>query len=287
MKLHCARLARYAAPIRVAIFLLTLLVLWLPLAAPLYWLLEDPNQVSILTMIGLYIEFIVLAHWWGRHVHQHPNILKSYGLYATLQNGLELIWGLAFGFVSISGMFLLQGWMGWLSWQIPILSFSRLFQEGLLVALGVGFAEELFFRGWLLDELQRDYSRSLSLGINSALFAVAHFIRPWKAILATWPQFVGLAILGLILVWAKRAKGRKGQENLGLPMGFHAGLVWGYYLVNVGQWVDYSGQVPDWVTGIDGNPLAGLVGLGGLGAIALYVKHLANLKTASSDQIQD
>ncbi len=283
MKFNCDRLARYAAPIRVAVFLLILLLLWLPLAAPLYWLLEDPNQVSILTMTGLYIEFMVLAHWWGRQVHQQPGILNHYGLKATPQNGLELIWGLALGFLSLLGLFVVQGWLGWLSWQVPVLSLQRLFLEGLLVALGVGFAEELFFRGWLLDELQRDYSPSLSLGINSALFAVAHFIRPWEAILATWPQFVGLAILGLILVWAKRATKHNGQGNLGLPIGFHAGLVWGYYLVNAGQWVDYSGRVPEWVTGIDRNPLAGLMGLVGLVAIALYMHRIAHLKITSSD----
>jgi len=35
------------------------------------------------------------------------------------------------------------------------------------------------------------------------------------------------------------------QESPRLPIGLHSGLVWGYYIINVGQLVEYSGQVPD------------------------------------------
>lgn len=50
-------------------------------------------------------------------------------------------------------------------------------------------------------------------------------------------------------------------NRLGISIGLHAGLVWGYYIVNVGQLIEYSNQVPVWVTGIDGNPIAGVMGL--------------------------
>jgi hypothetical protein len=51
--------------------------------------------------------------------------------------------------------------------------------------------------------------------------------------------------------------------------------VWGYYIVNVGQLVKFSNQVPNWVTGVDKNPLAGVVGVLALSAIALQMRYLA------------
>jgi membrane protease YdiL (CAAX protease family) len=62
------------------------------------------------------------------------------------------------------------------------------------------------------------------------------------------------------------------HNRLGLPIGFHAGLVWGYYIINVGNLVKYSGSVPDWITGVDRNPLAGIMGLLFLGCIAFWIR---------------
>ena len=50
-------------------------------------------------------------------------------------------------------------------------------------------------------------------------------------------------------------------DLLGISIGIRAGLVWGYYIVNVGQLIEYTNQVPVWVKGINGNPIAGVMGL--------------------------
>ena len=73
--------------------------------------------------------------------------------------------------------------------------------------------------------------------------------------------------MGLILVWAK---GRT-QNRLGLSIGLHSGLVWSYYILNVGKQIEYTGQAPTWVTGIDGNPMAGILGLIFLGLLAILM----------------
>ncbi|NET45340.1 hypothetical protein [Okeania sp. SIO2B3] len=62
------------------------------------------------------------------------------------------------------------------------------------------------------------------------------------------------------------------QELLGLPIGIHAGFVWGYYIINVGGLVKYSSVVGEWIIGINGNPLAGVMGWFFLGAIALFIQ---------------
>jgi hypothetical protein len=48
---------------------------------------------------------------------------------------------------------------------------------------------------------------------------------------------------------------------LGLTIGLHGGLVWGYYIIIVGGLIEYSGQVADWVTGVNSNPLQGVMGV--------------------------
>lgn len=257
--------------------MLTLLVLWVPSSAPIYWLGRDPNWVSIVTLVLLYGEFIILVRLWGKYVYRQPQVLRHFGLEITRRNGRNLLKGLNTGLISLVSLFLVEGWLGWLKWQPTPVFLPQVILEGLIVALAIGFAEELLFRGWLLDELQRDYHPRRALWMNALLFASLHFIKPLQEIFRTLPQFAGLLLLGLILVWAKR----QNKNRLGLPIGLHAGLVWGYYIINVGQLVQYSGQVPDWITGFNSNPLAGVMGLLFLSVLALWIRRRSQLSTPS------
>lgn len=279
LKVKLVNLARFPAPIRLGIFVVALLLLWLPIAAPIYWLLSDQNLINILTLPLLYGMFILLLQLWGRYVYLQPNLLRYYGLERTSRNGKEVLIGLGAGLAVVLSLFLIEGWLGWLLWQKPAIFFPQLIIEGLVVALAYGWAEELLFRGWLLDELQRDYPIK-AVWINALLYAILHFIKPLPEILRTLAQFPALLLLGLALVWAKQYR----RGRLGLPIGLHAGLIWGYYIINVGELVQYSGRVPDWITGVDKNPLAGIFGLLLLGLIALgmhaftFSKNSANSK---------
>lgn len=268
MKINLVNLAQRPAPIRLGCFILALLLLWLPIAAPIYLLVDDPNLVSILTMVLLYAEFIMLLRLWGQNVYQQPQILWNYGLQFTRRNGVELLCGLVLGIINITILFGLQGFLGWLVWQQPQVFLLKIVLEGFIVGLGVGFAEELLFRGWLLDELERDYSNSVSLWTDAVVFAALHFIKPLEAIIYTLPQFPALVLLGLTQVWGKRWR----RGRLGLPIGLHGGLVWGYYIINVGGLMKYSGQVPDWVTGINQNPLQGVMGVAFMSILALWMR---------------
>lgn len=268
------QLDRQPLVIRLGVFIGSLLLLWIPLALPIYGIVRDPNWAGILTMGILYVEFLVLVRVWGRYVYRQP-LFQRYGLAITRKNGRDLLLGLSLGLVSLLALLSLESVLGWLAWQPPTSDFPRIALEGLAVAVGIGFAEELLFRGWLLDELRRDYRLGVATGVNAFLFAGVHFIKPVGEILRTLPAFPGLFLLGLTLVLAKQI----GKGRLGLPIGLHGGLVWGYYLVNVGQLVEYGNRVPVWVTGIDANPLAGLMGMIGLGAIALGMRQAAKVRS--------
>ncbi len=251
--------------------------MWLPLAGPIYLIWGTGNTVSIITMLLLYSEFVWLLRLWGKQLYQQAHPLRYYGLEWNARFRRELLFGLAVGFLTLMSMFGLEGSLGWLTWQPPSPNFNLgiVVVEGLAIALGVSFAEELLFRGWLLQELERDYSLSGSLWANSLLYALLHFIRPLEAIIATWTQFLGLTIMGLSFVWGRRlCRGR-----LSFAIGLHGGLTWSYYIVNVPDLIEYSGQAPLWVTGIDNNPLAGLIGVIFLTSIATGIRILmARLK---------
>ncbi len=254
---------------RLGLFTFTLVLLWLPVAAPIYFLLGyDPNLVTILTMGLLFGGFLLFLRFWGRSVYQQPQLLKSYGLEGKRQNGLDLLKGLSIGLLFTFALFALEGLLGWVKFQTPPVILPRVILEGLVSALGIGFAEELVFRGWLLDELQRDYSQRVSLWADAILFAVLHFLKPLSEMIRTLPGFPGRLLLGLTMVWAKRSSG----GLLGLPIGLHAGVVWGYYIINVGKLVEYSGQVSPWITGVDGDPLAGVMGLMFMGVLAFWMR---------------
>jgi hypothetical protein len=60
MKNNLSLLAQRPAAIRIIGFVLCLLVVWLPIAAPIYLLLHDANLVTILTMGILAIAFFIL-----------------------------------------------------------------------------------------------------------------------------------------------------------------------------------------------------------------------------------
>lgn len=232
--------------------MVTLLLLWLPGAIPAYFLLRHPNTVTIVTMAWMFIVFLLLLRFWSQQYGQL--FFKRYGLEWTRQNGIDLLKGLMIGLGSVLSLFILKWSAGWIELGTPS-ALGRTVAEGLLSAVGIGLAEELVFRGWLLDELQQDYSSKTALWANATIFALLHFLKPLEEIVRTWLQFPGLVLLGLTLVWARRGH----QQRLGICIGLHAGLVWGYYLVDVGQLIE-SSSFPV-ITGIDGNPLAGLLGL--------------------------
>jgi membrane protease YdiL (CAAX protease family) len=261
-------IATYPVPLRLGIFILLLLFLWLPIALPLYhFFATNANLVSILTLSVLYLEFLGLSHWWGRIIYGDEG-LADYGLIWRIKTPIELINGLAIGLFFTFSLFLSQAFLGWLNFLPANPQISKIILEGFLVALAVGFAEELLFRGWLLGELEKDYRPPIALVISALIFALAHFIKPLAEIIRTFPQFPALVLLGLILGWAKRACG----GNLGKSIGLHAGLIWAYYILNVGQLIKYTGTVPDWLTGIDKNPLAGVMGLLFLTILAIWTR---------------
>lgn len=266
--------------VRMVVFLAGVVVLWLPVALPFYWLSAQgalPGGDLIPTAL-LYCFFLGLLPRWERQVHRLTKPWQAIGL-----SGGQLVplcQGLGVGLASIAVLLVIQLTLGWAEILPAERNWAALFLAGGLTAMAVGWAEELLFRGWLLHELAQGGSKAGALIGTSVIFALAHFIKPVEVILDTWPQFLGLLLLGLSLGWARRIptlhQGRVLKPSLGLPVGLHGGLVWGYYFLSVGDLSQPTGVVPAWVTGIDGNPLAGMVGIGLLSGLAVWGYRLSH-----------
>lgn len=264
---------------RLLCFIGVLSILWLPLAIPINRLLShDANLNTIVTMSLLFVELLLLWRFWGKFVYRENKIFARYGLEKSYKNNSELIKGLAIGFCLCLSLFIVEALLGWVEVIPAKSSLIKIVAEGFLSGFGIGLAEELVFRGWLLDELKRDYNKKTTMLVGATVFALAHFIKPIEEIIRTAVTFPALILLGLTLILAKFNHG----DRLGICIGIHAGLVWGYYIVNVGELITYTNKVPEWVTGIDRNPIAGVMGLIFLTGLMWFV---ANFKKRSPTKI--
>lgn len=166
----------------------------------------------------------------------------------------SLCWGLGLGVLSLAFMFSVEIACGWSQWRKQQL--QQIFQLAptiLLIALFIGGVEELVFRGFLQTTLELNLNHWLAAGLASGIFALLHLI--WEQ-QETLPQLPGLWLMGMVLALARDADG----GGLGLAWGLHAGWVWVIACLDTAQMIDYTGQVPEVVTGKNQKPLAGAAG---------------------------
>ncbi|MFM9087978.1 MAG: type II CAAX prenyl endopeptidase Rce1 family protein, partial [Cyanobium sp.] len=99
---------------------------------------------------------------------------------------------------------LLLVWSGMARWQ-PALSLAEL-ANALALGLGVGFAEELLFRGWLWGELALHLGRARGAIAQAVIFSLVQ-ARADLGIAGLVGLLGGLFLLGLALALQRRADG--------------------------------------------------------------------------------
>jgi membrane protease YdiL (CAAX protease family) len=124
----------------------------------------------------------------------------------------------------------------------------------LLLGLVISAIEEAIFRGWVLNQLQMGLPNWAAAIGTSLIFAVLHLI--WDGKSAT-PQLLGLWLMGMVLVLARWVD----QGNLGLACGLHTGWIWAMASLDAAQLTSDRDRAPIWLTGFNGQPLAGALGL--------------------------
>ena len=141
-------------------------------------------------------------------------------------------------------------WIGRISPKIII--------NAIFLIVGIGFAEELIFRGWLLEEFKNQFGLKKAIILQAFIFSIVHigFDLPfWEMI----SLLTGLFLLGILLSIIRF----KDKNSLWGCIGLHGGLVGIWFIVNNGLFF-ISKDSPKWLVGpgnINTNPLGGIFGI--------------------------
>jgi MYXO-CTERM domain-containing protein len=251
-------------------------LLYLPALMAAGWLLARPlavlapglrtDQVNLAGTVMAFVLLLTTLPTWLRRQWQDPHPWVRLGVAAPLGG---LLRALLRGLIKAAALLVLV--VAGLALAGPVhagpgVSVGQL-ANGLALLLGVGFAEELIFRGWLWGELARWIGNSRALLAQALIFSLVH---PWpleQGLLALLALKGGLLLLGVALGLQRRADG----GLLWGAVGLHGGLVGGWFLLQAGL-IQLSPTAPIALVGPGGaspNPIGGL--LGWLGLMALVV----------------
>jgi membrane protease YdiL (CAAX protease family) len=250
-------------------------LLYLPVLYGLGWLASRPLlllapgwRADQVDLAGLAVSLLLLLLTLPlrlRRVWHDPKPWRRLGL--TAGGGRALAQGVGIAallLALVSGGLLLGGQARWLG-QLN----AGLLLNGLALLLGVGFAEELLFRGWLWGELELLVGRQRALPLQALLFALVH---PWtrSGAASGLALLGGLTLLGVALALLRRRL----AGNLWAPIGLHGGLVGGWLVLQHGL-IEISATAPGWLVGPgqgDVNPIGGLLGWLGLAGLLLWLR---------------
>tara|TARA_A100001035_G_scaffold179509_1_gene142724 strand:+ start:132 stop:998 length:867 start_codon:yes stop_codon:yes gene_type:complete len=241
------------------IFIPFLYFLGFILSSPLVFIGIEKGNISLIGTILTFLIFVISLPKWFEVRWKLNNVWQLVGIRKTNRNkkpSFYFLKGLFGSIILLStiiipiNLFKDGIWLGEIS--IDILTNS------LLLIFGVGFAEELIFRGWLLEELKNQFGLKKALIFQASIFSIVHigFNLPlWQMI----SILTGLFLLGIFLAFVRL----KNDNSLWGCIGLHGGIVGGWFLVNNGLF-EISTDVPIWLVGpgnINTNPLGGFWGI--------------------------
>ncbi|MGC1197402.1 MAG: CPBP family intramembrane glutamic endopeptidase [Geitlerinemataceae cyanobacterium] len=263
------------AILKVVVFLGIWLGLWLPFAIPrsihIKWrpglpLLPD-QKLPLLASLYLLAPIVV-----GITAKLEKSNLSDYGVIWETATLADVSRGFAVGVLGLLFLFSLQFVLGAIEWTFPMGEWRKLSPSipsgfsafmfrsialclpTFLLALWVAGTEEIVFRGVLQNLLQPQYSLWEAAAIVSLIFALLHLI--WES-RETLPQIPGLWLMGMVLAWARIVDG----GSIALAWGIHTGWVWGMISLDTAGIVRHTDKIPEWIGGISGKPLAGVLGI--------------------------
>jgi len=248
-------------------------LLYVPLLYGLGWLAARPLaplapgwRPDQLDLAGVAIALLLLLVSLPRRLRRRwgcSTPWRRLGVVASPAAGLRaLLRGLLKALLLLAPLLLLLLAGGAARWRGSLEPATAL--NALALLLGVGFAEELLFRGWLWDELSLRLPPQRALLLQALVFALVH---PWYRLpgLAAPALLGGLILLGVALALQRRADG----GLLWGAVGLHGGLVGGWFALQAGL-LQIGPQAPAWLLGPGGpaaNPIGGLAGWLGLAGL--------------------
>ena len=225
------------------------------LATPLLLIGLDKSKLSLTGTIFTFLLFFCSLPKWFQIRWGIKNTWKLLGINKIDRNKnfiFYFIKGFLFSIILICLIIIpiiSTQWGNWLGKISPEILINAIF-----LMIGVGFAEELIFRGWLLEELKNQFGLKKAIIAQASIFSIVHIgfdIPFWQmtSILS------GLFLLGILLSLIRL----KDKNSLWGCIGLHGGLVGLWFMVNNGL-LDISKDYPKWIFG-PGNPLGGILGI--------------------------
>ena len=244
-------------------------ILLMPVLYLLGWLIALPigllfsrvsyNTVSLIGTIFTFTLFLFVIPVWIRHRWNQNNPWKVIGVSEkNFLNAFEkftrgIIWSLAL-LCPILISILLGPWGQW----VGTIKIDDIF-NALLLCFGVGFVEELIFRGWLWGETSSLFGKRIGLLLQAIIFGLVH-INLNTGFIYFVKLFVGLFLLAIFLSIRRIID----KGSIWGCVGLHGGLVGGWFALNSGLIV-IEANPPFALFGIgeiDKNPLAGFIAIG-------------------------
>ena len=242
-------------------------ILFIPLLYLIGWLLAKPlliigignEHLSLIGTIFTFLLFIISIPKWFKTRWGVTNSWVKLGISKIDKKENRFIYffkGIFYAIILLSLILMpiiSNEWGIWLL-ELP----SGVLLNSLILIIGIGFAEELIFRGWLLEELKNQYGYKKALIFQALVFSIVHigFDMPfWQMISILF----GLFLLGILLSLIRI----KDDNSLWGCVGLHGGLVGIWFLINNGL-IEISKDAPLWLVGpgnINTNPLGGGYGI--------------------------
>jgi len=216
------------------------------------------NSLSIIGTSITFILFLGILPTWGKIRWKTNDLWLSLGLdfknkSTALKNFFRGFIFSIFLLIILFIFFLLCGWID----RIEYVRLNEIL-NALLLIFSIVLAEEIIFRGWLMEEMVLLYGFRRGLIFQSAIFSFAHY-RADIGFLALIPFFTGLFLFGIVLTLRRIFD----KGSLWGCVGIHGGLVGLWYLFDSGM-VSFSTNTPYFLLGPSRNmvnPIGSVVGI--------------------------
>ncbi len=203
---------------------------------------EEENLSLIGTIITFFLFIILLPYWFYIKRNKSSTwVLLGLNKDKFLKNFVNFSKGILFSLVLIILILiplLQKNYISWIGEFSPIILLNSI-----VLGLGVGFAEELIFRGWLLEELKFEYGTKISIALQAIVFSFVHNLSN-DIFLNIIGLRLGFILLGIYLSLIKiRDKG-----SLWNCIGLHGGLVGIWFFINNGL-IEFKENTPSFLAG--------------------------------------
>ena len=216
------------------------------------------NTLSIIGTIITFTLFLIILPGWSRIRWKTNNIWLSIGLdFRNKLRSFKIFFsGFIFSFFLLFIFCLFIYLCGWID-SFNYIKFGALLNAILLI-ISIVLAEEIIFRGWLMEEMVLLFGLKRGIIFQSAIFSLAHF-RSDIGLVALIPFLAGLFLFGLVLTL------RRSRDNGSLLgcIGLHGGLVSIWYLFDSGM-IIFSIDTPYYLLGPSRNmvnPIGSVIGI--------------------------